>query len=503
MNSIIVKQLPTNRLLNLVNHLPHNDFYRFILYIGTSVLRLSLSCRLWRGKIIDNPSLWRYLYYHQFLIQAHRVKEWDFVYWCARNGFPIDQTPIESSALLDSLNWYDVYRRRVTTEQNWRHGHLRHSVLSLPRVNTYVDYYATMICATAVLFPAWYKTSDGKTQNGTTIMETVPFSADISHTTVQNIAEAKSTQAMKFLNSYGSLYQQVYLNDRFIIVIQGYDQHTEMEIYTRSDYRKRHTARLPFNSQFVSINGHWALFSYKIKAVDNATRLIVWDLESNQEHSKIFDTRLNSMCIYEATHDAVIIYTLNITDYEHGIIRWALYRFSQNGPEKQLNEGQLQLNVELVPVLDYIDTLSTEFSRIRLGVNIKGYNRMVFIHTILLTRNMDIGSDYLQRISRQVTSIAHENKFYCQLLTERDSKLVFNDRLDWSAVTQYRHIIGNLFLITELQDVGLRHILIDINNGEIIRQIDGHDIDNHTSFLMTGIITISGTRMLMSNYGAA
>jgi hypothetical protein len=79
---------------------------------------------LLKDRITKDIANWEKLYKHDFLSDTHVKDELNCVFWCTRMS---ENKPTKStirSELLASVDWYNTYRRRVTTENNWRSNHL-------------------------------------------------------------------------------------------------------------------------------------------------------------------------------------------------------------------------------------------------------------------------------------------------------------------------------------------------------------------------------------------
>lgn len=160
------------RLVSLLFTLTENDKYRFYNLLGyTGLVRLSTCCRCLKDAIQNSSTLWNRLYKQRFLSSLYHEKELDFVFWCIRTDLLATNTPTskqrEKSSnslswyynnfrqmtigkikqlvhpnrtasasiprrrkdLLNNVNWYHIYRRRVTTENNWRHGYSNNTII--------------------------------------------------------------------------------------------------------------------------------------------------------------------------------------------------------------------------------------------------------------------------------------------------------------------------------------------------------------------------------------
>jgi hypothetical protein len=73
--------------------------------------------------MVKNDLLWKRLYKQEFLSDIHYDKEIDFLLWCVRTDPNNIDIPTRRSDLLERIDWYNSFRRRVITENNWRHGY--------------------------------------------------------------------------------------------------------------------------------------------------------------------------------------------------------------------------------------------------------------------------------------------------------------------------------------------------------------------------------------------
>ncbi|KAI8055804.1 hypothetical protein BDF22DRAFT_774056 [Syncephalis plumigaleata] len=111
------------RLLVCLSSLPFHDQRVFRSLLGhTQFLRLSTCCRSLRSSIRHDQILWHELYHRDFLSGAYYVKEMDFVLWCIRMDGNDPCTSDNRVDQLEKVDWYNTYRRRVSTENNWRFG---------------------------------------------------------------------------------------------------------------------------------------------------------------------------------------------------------------------------------------------------------------------------------------------------------------------------------------------------------------------------------------------
>ncbi|KAI9594255.1 hypothetical protein BDF19DRAFT_423677 [Syncephalis fuscata] len=102
------------------------------------------------------------------------------------------------------------------------------------------------------------------------------------------------------------------LSDRFFVVLDSFVVPSEFQVY--------------------------ALGDYKLRESNSNSRLLVWDLENNQHYMQELDGHWDTSCIHSATCDYTTVYTVKITDEDHGVVEWALYQFSHNRPNRKLKQ---------------------------------------------------------------------------------------------------------------------------------------------------------------------
>ncbi|RKP26915.1 hypothetical protein SYNPS1DRAFT_27409 [Syncephalis pseudoplumigaleata] len=515
MSPATVNLLPRCKLLLVVSHLPLADLDRFIAYLGDSMLELRLCCRLLKARTDQHPLLWQYRYHRAFLSGPQRVEEWDFVYWCARSRFPVDSIPMQSAALLHRIDWRDVYRRRVTTEQNWRHGRCVSTTMALPCEQSYNYLDVRKSMSTVFSFPtesgdagaddAAYGGVDERlvmVEPGAFVPNGRRLKSAATHGAAEELAPTATPLDMR--SPFGNPVAM--LSDRFVAVLFGYADLTEMKVYTRGDYKLRYVAELPPGYTRQSINGQWMLLvRQEQQQAVRSSSLLVWDLENNQGYTKRIDAASCTACIHEASSDSAIIYVAKIGDHASGTVEWALHRVSQHRPIKQLHEGWFALGVPLRS----ISITAQECPHIKLYVCTARHGCARFIHTIALDKHrLGIERDQVRRLAQQVASLSNSrdgtNKIFHRLLEERAGELVFSDKLDWAEVCEYHHVIGDLFAVQRWSNHRRAFYLVDAKRGVTIRPIKTDEGCCTPHFLMTGLITKSchASSAVIESYGA-
>ncbi|KAI8056886.1 hypothetical protein BDF22DRAFT_740394 [Syncephalis plumigaleata] len=57
----------------------------------------------------------------------------EFVLWCIRTDVKNPCTSDKRADLLENVDWYNTYRRRVSTENNWRYGRCKTTHIDMER----------------------------------------------------------------------------------------------------------------------------------------------------------------------------------------------------------------------------------------------------------------------------------------------------------------------------------------------------------------------------------
>jgi hypothetical protein len=105
---VILTALPLDDKSSIYDSLGHKE-----------LVRLSACCRTLRGFILSDKQLWRVLYVKKFLSDAQYNREYEFILWCIRTNQESPTSPTGRMDILKNIDWYDICRRRMTTESNW------------------------------------------------------------------------------------------------------------------------------------------------------------------------------------------------------------------------------------------------------------------------------------------------------------------------------------------------------------------------------------------------
>jgi hypothetical protein len=110
---VLLPALPIDNQNNIFSLLSHTD-----------ILRLSACYHFLRKTIFNDNLFWKALYKDKFLSGAQYVEEYDFVLWCVRtNPKAPNKLLVRKMKMLENLDWYNIYCRRVIMENNWRNEH--------------------------------------------------------------------------------------------------------------------------------------------------------------------------------------------------------------------------------------------------------------------------------------------------------------------------------------------------------------------------------------------
>jgi hypothetical protein len=311
------------RLLSLLFALTENDKYQFYNLLGyTGLVRLNACCRCLKAAIRNNSTLWNRLYKQHFLSSLYHEKELDFVFWCIRTDPLAINTPTseqrEKSSnrlswhynnfrqmtigkikqlvhsnrattasipkrrkdLLNNVNWYHIYRRRVTTENNWRYGYSNNTIImnhlsntktlvpiflskftdALIRGSRYesdkpIEYYYHLKCS-AYLDPKYpYK---GKHRRSS--------SKSFNVTALQRNSENIDFGEFPIIGDH-------YIVTTFKATPDNNDKHT-MAIFSRGHTGMTDTLDLPASSSIKEVRGKWALLVGKPQNLYNTSFVI-------------------------------------------------------------------------------------------------------------------------------------------------------------------------------------------------------------------------------------
>jgi hypothetical protein len=280
------------------------------------------------------------------------VKELDFVYWCTRTGSSVNSTPsTNTSDVLNTLDWYDTYRRRVCTENNWRHGNSEQTVLQLSCSDDSGPWERSTTCATGAIFEC--RVQDPYTPQTFAVVELTGHSpiTDSSDDDASDMSQSSGLEELQLSDIHGEIqHTKIQMSERFVVTLVYCRNNNicTMEIRDRRTLELRRSRSIPYTSRLQSISGRWILLCTSSDLPDDTIelQLIVWNLESGVRCPGHIDVQQdNSYCIHKVDEKYATVYTTTAQSDETGTFEWALYQFSLDKSVKLLKKGCLQANV--------------------------------------------------------------------------------------------------------------------------------------------------------------
>ncbi|KAI8057740.1 hypothetical protein BDF22DRAFT_651904 [Syncephalis plumigaleata] len=509
-------------LLLLLNKLPKNDFRRFILNLdGLDVVRLSCCCRLLKRRLQSDVLLWRQIYHHHFLTGLNVAKEFNFLYWCARNSLARIDPSVKLADLLTSIDWYATYRRRICTESNWRRGRARCTTIPLPLCTERQNWVIINQCATAILLK--HSLSNGGDGNGNgnhhgnpslmAGLESTPYSTGIVQPVdVRNGPSTISTEPI--LVQLGSAskgltipFVTTLMSDLFTLTISHRPRvRKKIKVWYRQTYEFKLSRLFSLGHRLEVVNGKWAVLLNRVYTPDGIgyDQIIVWDIEEDVQHVEDSKHIWDSACILQSSNSAVMVYAVS-KDTEHPeLITWTLYRFSMQEPPRQLTKKCFTTELDF---RGYIMSSPLDASRVLLEDNDTLGDRRLLIHSVWSDTPSNLELDAVEIPEEHVTtallsqgSKANTND---RLLVERHQQFTYNANIRWANAIECQHIIGDLCIIYEKQkDDSILIALVDNRTGEFLRYIDKYSSAYFNAFLMTSAITIDNDKgeLYIANY---
>ncbi|KAI8057964.1 hypothetical protein BDF22DRAFT_739369 [Syncephalis plumigaleata] len=248
----------------------------------TEIIRLSACNHSLREIVCNNNVLWRKLYKCHFLSGAYRTKEWEFVFWCFRTDPNTISVPARRSDVVNNVDWYNTYRRRIATENNWRHSYSNTTEMDIEMGNEEgkSGVTATYISATCVTLS--YNDC-----------ESIRHTSDLKH----------------------DAYKTIFLNGHYVIGCKRDDQQSETTrtaaLLSRGSKDKSTYVAIdiPPNIKIKTINGKWALLcdisteNYRPKYA----KITMLDMENAIKHSSSIDDVWDATCFYETNDRSAMV----------------------------------------------------------------------------------------------------------------------------------------------------------------------------------------------------
>jgi hypothetical protein len=299
------------------------------------------------------------------------------------------------------------------------------------------------------------------------------------------------------------------MSERFVVTaVEDFIRYsTTMEIWDRKTLELRHSQPIPYNSSLESINGQWVLLSACPSTGVVEKTCTVWDLESGTRcygHIDVQESR--EWCIHKVDEKHAIVYTTTNKPDDAGIFEWALYQFSLDEPVKQLKKGRLQTNVEAnlywrIKPLDNLHVVYTNGDR-----DTWNENKQTIIHTIPYGQGSQQTTTLVKVPKEHVIGalLGLDYSIACDFKLHASNDIDHSKIIHWPNATKCQHVIGNLCIITERHDdYKIRHALVDISTGQLVRYLEPIDKYLHM-FTMTAILSLNmeKTKVQVIDYGA-
>ncbi|KAI9591631.1 hypothetical protein BDF19DRAFT_426130 [Syncephalis fuscata] len=533
MDTIITNTAPQpmaeSRLIAVLTALPSSDYWQFLLYLnGSTVARLSACCHLLKEKIRTDSLLWQYLYHNQFLNNELKVKEMDFVYWCTRSSPNTQNVPNSNKSSV--IDWYDVYRRRIITEQNWRYGRGQRTVIPLPEPDKYKQWSIGNNSATGMILyghaygnnlqrgPAVVVIEGTPINNIATNLKTSAIN-DSSNMTLRPTLKRLESNELKDSNKNCITL----MSNQYIVTVIScfYSSTVYMEIRERGSLNLKSTIHLPYRSSIQMIKGRWAMFIYREMTYNEAhsAKLMVWDIERGMACPGSIDDLGNTRSFHQVNEETAYVYVAKCDSATPTTIHWMYYVFSATESVRLVKQSSFQTSQRIVACLADFTFDST---RALIKTLNSTHQHQFFLHSIaadtqqqqqlselLIPKNnaaielvlRDISSDTSEMQSIVQLSDASENNVDmdnyvgCQTYEEIDR---------WSS-SRCLHLIGQLCVFIELCTSGLkRATLVDVKTNASVRFYSPYATNNDCAFLMTSFICLVPNRneLVIVDYGA-
>ncbi|KAI8056833.1 hypothetical protein BDF22DRAFT_668177 [Syncephalis plumigaleata] len=517
------------RLSKLFVALPaHDRNYTLSLLSHTDLVQLSVCCRLLRNVIRNDIVLWREVYRRKFLSDAYYKKEWEFVLWCIRTTADNSNKSQRRMAMLKGIDWYDIYRRRVATENSWRFGNatithidleLRACLRDMERLR---HVYVHSTSATGVLLKEkYYDNSD----NELVAYYNLEYLAhlDLEQFNGKTDGRSLSVASNAILQRRGSNasvdYSHPVLGDHYIVARQTKGtkhQQPSMAVFSHGHDAKLGIIDVSHESRIVEVSGKWALLVECSQELSHQNEYVyanitVVDMDHGVKYPSVVDGTWNAVCFHETNDATATVYTSRLVKNTMGNrLEWALYRFSSKCSMKRIQSGWFSLPEFFLPNIKEVYPLHQSQVVVEL-FHLRGIEYI--IHSVASSGQGNMPKNTFRIYDKGIPLPLLQEGLRCPASSTAniycDHPVDDSQFLRIPGVFSYRHIIGNLYCIRTCQDTGLVIHLVDITTKDIIRTISNPDeLNLWRQCLMTGPITqhkMTGTdnaMLIMQSHGA-
>ncbi|KAI8056078.1 hypothetical protein BDF22DRAFT_323424 [Syncephalis plumigaleata] len=470
------------RLLDCLNSLPFHDQCVFRSLLGhIELVRLSACCHSLKSNIRNDRALWQELYHRDFLSGAYYAKEMEFVLWCIRTDVNNPCTSDKRADLLENVDWYNTYRRRVSTENNWRYGRCNTTYIDMQFDKDEIDncIEAGHNNSAIILLTRLNGTSRSCRYHA---LEYLPHSnLRASNNTVYNSTFSTSPNVLSLGSGNAALHKYV-LGDHYIAV-SPYASESNTDINVKILSHKHGgiftTFDVPARYKVKAVEAKWVLLVHDSHELFNGWQIfnvMVFDIDNSIMCPGIIDDMWNAIRFYKTTNDTAIVYTARLLRYKR--IEWALYQFSSNNPAVQLRSGWFQLPKEITGVPIFLAHNSYDL-HIIIELCSNYYHHPYIIHSVAsggqshLPRNCYTITD--QYIPIPLLRAGCRYSMYDSKPTKVWADISYDDDqvIQIPGTSSIKHIIGDLyvFIVSERNCRG-RRLLVDTNTKEIIRKLE-------------------------------
>ncbi|KAI8056050.1 hypothetical protein BDF22DRAFT_673455 [Syncephalis plumigaleata] len=468
--------------LDLLTLLPTEDRnYILSLLSHTDILRVSACNHSLRCTIRNDKLLWQALYKHEFLSGVYCKEEWDFVFWCIRTNPNTTSIPAKRSDVIKNVDWYDVYRRRVITEYNWRHGYSNTTEIDINWYNSYgetVNIIRVRTSATGIFFMHIYMNNRSRKYWYSVECTAYPDLKQLGNKTEKPTFSALRKRALLENNDTTEQQQQYHLpvihhmGDHYIVGTLQYIQSNESQAmtisYRGSDEKNAYvTVDIPQHTEIRLLDGKWALLSdgYPKRVGDSFANIEIVDLENVIKHSGFINDVWEVACFYETTDKSALV-----KKDDASCIEWALHQFSSASPYKQLRNGWFYLpeirsddpievcvlhpSRVMIAFYEYVEETYDCCSNI--GTDSYTGHRIAMADGCLPVPLLKAGLK---------SHLGSDSMIYC------DESFNDDQMMHFPGMTNYKHVIRNLYSISVDKSGKQIMYLVDIDKKTVVRTL--------------------------------
>jgi hypothetical protein len=275
--------------LNLLMVLPYQDRHSIFNMLNyTEIMRLSACSHSLREIIRDDNILWRRLYKQDFLSSGYRKEEWEFIFWCVRTDPNTKIIPTRRADVIKSVDWYNTYRRRITTENNWRYGYSNATEIDTEWDDIYgnkKEYkYRSTLATSIILKRSNYEIDVWKHSY---YHVDYPAYSNLKHS--NNKTQHYSFYTLPKNSLYGNsasnsdyIFMTSYMGDYYVAGVKRNQEETcktmVIALYNNEDETKNVTINISLDAVVRMVDGKWALVCDK--SDEDSYKYCMYNLDS-------------------------------------------------------------------------------------------------------------------------------------------------------------------------------------------------------------------------------